>query len=113
MRLMLARELFTFLFEAGVDGTNNEAEQELRPAALARETGRASKTLRGARRQSILHSVLELLRKQLSQFTLSTVVAEVLRWSRVGPSCFAALAQSQALTPPNKSVLEAVLPMPL
>lgn len=112
MRLMLGRELFTFLLEAGVDGTNNEAERELRPAALARETGRANKTLRGARRQSIVHSVLESLRKQLSQFTLATVVAEVLRWSRVGQSCFAALTQSQGLTLRSKSVLEAVLPMP-
>ncbi len=112
MRLMLARELFTFVLEAGVDGTNNEAERELRPPAMARETGRASKTHRGARRQSIVHSVLESLRKQLRQFTLATVVAEVLRWSQVGQSCFAALAQSQGLTPRSQSILDAVLPMP-
>ena len=128
MRLMLAQELFTFLLEAGVDGTNNEAERELRPAALARKTGRTSKTLRGARRQSILHSAFESLRKQLTQFTLSTVHAvnssrcqqfspmlaraEVLRWSHTGPSCFATLAQSQGLVPRKKAILDAVLPMP-
>ena len=82
LRLMPAQEMFTFLLEAGVGGSS-KAERELRPTTLARRTGRTSKTLRGARRQKILHRVLESLRKQPSQFTLSTVVAEVLRWSPV------------------------------
>ena len=112
MRLMLAQELFTFVLEAEVDGTNNEAERELRPAALARKTGRTNKTLRGARRQSILHSVLESLRKQLCEFTLGTVVAEVLRWSAMGRSCFAELAQKLGLRLPENSVLDAVLAKP-
>jgi hypothetical protein len=109
MRLMLGRELFTFVLQAEVDGTNNEAERELRSAAQARKTGRTSKTLRGARRQSILHSVLESLRKQLREFTLAAVVAEVLRWSDVGRSCFTELAQKLGLDLPEKSVLDAVL----
>ena len=112
MRLMLAQELFTFVLEAEVDGTNNEAERELRSAAQARKTGRTNKTLRGARRQSILHSVLESLRKQLCEFTLGTVVAEVLRWSEVGRSCFAELAQKLGLGLPENSILDAVLPRP-
>jgi len=110
MRLMLGRELFTFVTEAAVDGTNNEAERALRGSALARKTGRTSKTLRGARRQSILQSVLESLRKQLSEFTLGSVVAEVLRWSRRGRSCFAELAQSLGLPSRDESVLEALFP---
>ena len=112
MRLMLRRQLFTFVLEAGVEGTNNEAERELRPASQARKTGRTSKTLQGARRQSILHSILESLRKQLPEYTLSTVVTEVLRWSRVGKSCFTELANRQGLGPPEESVLDTVLPPP-
>jgi hypothetical protein len=112
MRLMLAQELFTFVLQAEVDGTNNEAERELRSPAQARKTCRTNKTLRGARRQSILHSVLESLRKQLSEFTLGTVVAEVLRWSAVGRSCFAELAQKLGLRLGDNSVLDAVLPKP-
>jgi hypothetical protein len=112
MRLMLGKELFTFVLEADVDGTNNEAERTLRPAAQARKTGRTSKTLRGARRQSILLSVLESLRKHLPKFTLGSVVAEVLRWSQVGRSCFNELAQTLGLEPPERSVLDAVLPEP-
>jgi hypothetical protein len=112
MRLMLAQELFTFVLQAEVDGTNNEAERELRSAAQARKTGRTNKTLRGARRQSILHSVLESLRKQLPKFTLGSVVAEVLRWSQVGRSCFAELLQKLGLEPPENSVLDTVLSLP-
>ena len=112
MRLMLAQELFTFVLQAEVDGTNNEAERELRSAAQARKTGRTNKTRRGARRQSILHSVLESLRKQLPKFTLETVVAEVLRWSAVGRSCFTELSQKLGLKLPENSVLDAVLPQP-
>jgi hypothetical protein len=112
MRLMLGEELFTFVLQADVDGTNNEAERTLRPAAQARKTGRTSKTLRGARRQSILLSVLESLRKQLPEFTMGSVVAEVLRWSKVGRSCFAELAQKLGLELPESSVLDVVLPQP-
>jgi transposase len=112
MRLMVAEELFTFVVEPGVEGTNNEAERELRPASQARDTGRTSKTLRGARRQSIVQSILKSLSKQLPEFTLATVVAEVLRWSEVGQSCFAELAQRLGLTVPEQSVLDAVLSQP-
>ena len=88
MRLMLARELFTFVTAPPVTmpngeatpvaGTNNEAERTLRSAATARKTGRTSKSLRGARRQTILVSVLESLRQQLPTFTLSAVIGEIL-----------------------------------
>lgn len=121
MRLMLARELFTFVTAppvatvqgaAPVAGTNNEAERTLRNPAEARKTGRTSKTFRGARRQSILHSVLESLRTQLATYTLASVVAEVLRWSRAARSCFAELAEKLGLRPQEGSILDRVLPAP-
>ena len=120
MKLMLAEQLFTFVTAAAVEtptgevvpvaGTNNEAERTLRSPAMSRDTGRTSKTLRGARRQTILYSVLESVRQYLCEFTLGTVVAEVARWSLKGRSCFSELAESLGLTPSERPVLDAVLP---
>jgi len=122
MRLMLARQLFTFVTAvpvkmpnaeaAPVAGTNNEAERTLRSAAQARKTGRTSKTFRGARRQTILVSVLESLRQQLATFTLSSVIDEILHWSDAGRSRFAKLLAKLHLTPPSTSRLDLVLPGP-
>jgi transposase len=122
MRLMLAQQLFTFVTAAPVKmpngeaapvaGTNNEAERTLRSAAEARKTGRTSKTLRGARRQTILVSVLESVRQQLATFTLSSVIDEILHWSDAGLSCFAKLLAKLQLTPSGKSLLDLVLPVP-
>ena len=71
LRLLLRQELLTFVTAKPteqpngttkpVDGTNNEAERTLRGAAQARLTGRTSKTINGARRQTILTSVLQSL----------------------------------------------------
>ena len=122
MRLMLAEQLFTFVTAAPVEtptgevvpvpGTNNEGERTLRSAAEARKTGRTSKTLRGARRRTVVVSVLESLRQHLSTFTLSSVIDEILRWSDAGTSCFARLLASLAIPPPTKSLLDLVLPAP-
>jgi hypothetical protein len=122
MRLMLAKELFTFVTAKPVEqpngetrpvgGTNNEAERTLRAPAQARQTGRTNKTLAGARRQTILTSVLESLRLYLPTFTLASVIAEVNRWVETGRSCFARLLQKLKLTPPKQSVLDHVLPQP-
>jgi hypothetical protein len=121
MRLMLARELFTFVTAAPVNGchgpqrvagTNNEAERTLRNPAQARDTGRTSKTPKGARRQTIVHSMLESLRTVLPKYTLATVVAEVLRWTQAGRSCFAKMAAKMRLKPPQTSILDHVLPTP-
>lgn len=121
MRLMLAQQLFTFVTAVPVPmpngeatpvaGTNNESERALRSAAEARKTGRTSKTLRGARRQTILVSVLESLRQQLPTFTLSSVIDEIRHWSDAGLSCFAKLMAKLQLTPPSKSILDLVLPV--
>lgn len=120
MRLMLAQQLFTFVTAAAVEtpggettpvgGTNNEAERTLRSVADARKTGRTSKTVRGARRRTVIVSVLESLRGLLANFTLSTVIDEIRRWRQTGQSCFAALLQKLQLPPPEHSLLDLLLP---
>ena len=108
MRVLLARQLFTFVTAEPVtkpngetlpvSGTNNEAERTLRSPAQARDTGRTNKTVIGARRQTVIVSVLESLRQHLSTFTLSSVIEEVRHWLETGRSCFARLAEKLGLT---------------
>lgn len=123
MRLMLNQQLFTFVTAASVQkpnaeaapvaGTNNEAERTLRGAATARKTGRTNKTPAGARRQTIVVSVLESLRNHLASFTLSAVIEEIARWFRTGRSCFAELAAQLGLSgKPGPAILDRVLPRP-
>jgi hypothetical protein len=106
MRLMLARELFVFVTTDGVDGTNNVSERELRDDAQRRSTGRTNKTPNGARRQTIITSVLRTLGKQLSQFTLASVIAEIQRWVDCGRSSFTDQAQAANLSRPPPAVDE-------
>jgi transposase len=122
MRLMLAQQLFTFVTappaaqpngaSKAAAGTNNEAERTLRGPAQARDTGRTNKTMIGARRQTIVSSVLESLRLYLPSFTLRSVVAEALRWLKAGRSCFAELMETLKLPAAERSVLDQVLPNP-
>jgi hypothetical protein len=122
LRLLLRQELLTFVTAKPteqpngttklVDGTNNEAERTLRGAAQARLTGRTSKTIDGARRQTILTSVLQSLRLYLPTFTLSSVLAELKRWWATGRSCFAELVEKLELTPPEQSVIDQIIPGP-
>ncbi len=122
MRLMLAQQLFTFVTAkpvkqlngttAPVAGTNNEAERTLRNPATARKTGRTNKAIRGARRQTILTSVLESLRLYLPTFTLSSVQEELNRWWAAGQSCFTKLLKKLKLALPEKSILDRILPNP-
>ena len=123
MRLMLAEELFTFVTAKPVKqpnrqtqqvgATNNEAERTLRFSAEARKTGRTNKTTSGARRQTILTTVLESLRLYLKSFTLSSVIAEIDRWVEKGRSCFEDLLTKLKLPLPlpEQSVLDRVLPI--
>jgi transposase len=122
MRLALEKQLFTFVtaepavqpngFTQPVAGTNNEAERTLRGAAEARKTGRTSKTLVGARRQTIIVSVLESLRLYLPTFTLGSVLDEINRWWGTGRSCFTKLLNKMKLGPPAECILDRVLPIP-
>jgi transposase len=123
-RLMLARELFTFVTAKPVEqpngttkpvaGTNNEAERTLRGAAQARQTGRTNKTRDGARRQTVLTSVLESLRVYLPTFTLVSVIAELNGWWASGRSCFAQLLARLKLSVPQaeQSLLDRLFPSP-
>lgn len=128
IRLMLDQQLFPFVTaepaarpngqSEPVAGTNNEAERTLRGAAVARKTGRSSKTPVGARRQTILVSVLESLRLYLPTFTLVGVINEINRWWQAGQSCFSELLHKLQLPPPTPStpatpsILDKVLPIP-
>jgi hypothetical protein len=123
-RLLLAKQLFTFVTAPPVQqpngsiqpvaGTNNEAERTLRNPAGARDTGRTNKTVNGARRQSILTSVLESLRVYLPTYTLGSVVDELMRWATTGCSCFERLLKKLKLTLPQraKPILEQLIPNP-
>jgi transposase len=114
MRLMLDEELFVFVYRDGVDGNNNASERELRDDALARKTGRTSKTPAGAKRRSIISSVLRSIGKQIDSFTLTGVIAEVKQWMIRGKSCFEDVAKAAARqTKPgilNRLVLQADAP---
>jgi hypothetical protein len=122
MRLMLDKQLFTFVTAepvtqpngqtAPVSGTNNEAERTLRNPAEARKTGRTNKTLVGARRQTIIVSVLESLRVYLPTFTLGSVIEEINRWWQTGQSCFRKLLKSMKRLPPAQTILDKILPIP-
>ena len=122
MRVMLDRQLFTFVTGEpatqpngscqAVAGTNNEAERTLRNPAAARDTGRANKTLVGARRQTIIVSVLESLRVYMKTFTLANVIAAIKLWQRTGESCFSKLLRKLKLKVPDQSILDKLIPIP-
>ena len=88
MRLIIDRELFVFVMDANATGTNNASERQLRSSAIARRTGRTSKTPAGAQRQSIFGSVIESIGKHVKNFNLASVIDEVKRWTVIGQSCF-------------------------
>ncbi len=98
MRLLLEQQLFVFVTAPvttaphgetqSVAGTNNESERTLRNPAMARVTGRTTKSVRGARRRTVITSVLESMRQYLLDFTLTTLLVEIKRWATRGRSCF-------------------------
>jgi transposase len=122
LRLMMDQQLFTFVTAEKVTqpngksqpvaGTNNEAERTLRGPATARNTGRTNKTLVGARRQTIIVSVLESLRLYLPKFTLAGVIEEINRWWQMGESCFTKLLKRMKLQPSDGSILDKLIPVP-
>ena len=82
-------------------GTSNEAERALRNPALAR------KTVPGARRQTMVASVLESLR-----LYLANVIEEAKGWMVAGRSCFEQLLEKLGLPLPTRSILDEILPDP-
>jgi transposase len=93
---MFDEELFTFVLNPEVEATNNLSERLQRSPAKDRDAGRTSKTATGARRRSVITSVLESLRVNLPTFTLQNVVDEAIRWMKHGISLFK--RQLQAVT---------------
>jgi hypothetical protein len=70
-----------FLYEEGVDPTNNRAERALRPAVIARKVSHCSRNENGARAFEAFLSVLQTLRK-----TASPGLADnFLQWLRSPP----------------------------
>ncbi len=122
MRIALDNKLFPFVTTPRVrrpngevkpvGGTNNEAERGMQTPAEARKTSRTSKTLEGARRQTILTSVLESLCLYFKAFTLANVIAEVNRWSQQGKSAFEQLVAKLKIRPPDASILDQIFHQP-
>jgi transposase len=88
-RLVIAEELFTFVLEPAVEATNNQSERNLRSPAQDRKAGRTNQTAKGAHRRSVIVSVLQSLRANLENFSLTTVLEEAVRWMNEGLSLFA------------------------
>jgi transposase len=88
-RLVMAEELFTFVLVPEVEATNNGMERQLRNPALERKAGRTNKTATGAHRRTVIVSVLQSLRANLENFSLTTVLEEIGHWMKEGMSLFA------------------------
>ena len=82
------KDLFTFVVIRDVEPTNNYGEQGLRHVARSRNNYQTSKTKNGAKRQSIIASVLFSLKQNLKEFTLESVTEEIIRWRMEGRSLF-------------------------
>jgi transposase len=87
-RLVMAEELFTFVLEPAVEPTNNQSERNLRSPAQDRKAGRTNQTAKGAHRRSVIVSVLQSMRANLENFSLTTVLEEAVRWMNEGLSLF-------------------------
>jgi transposase len=61
-------EFMAHVFEPGTPGTNNLAEQQLRPAVISRKVGGCNKTVIGALVHMVLASLLASLRQQGKRF---------------------------------------------
>jgi len=110
VRLQGDEELFTFVKFPEATGTNNSAEQTLRQSAQDRKTCRTSKTLKGARRRTVLVSVFESLRLHVADFTLDGILNETTSWLETGQSLFDQLLENHGLSPPEESILKKLIP---
>ena len=110
VRLQDDDELFTFVKFPEATGTNNSGEQGLRQSAQDRKTCRTSKTLKGARRRTVLVSVFESLRLHVEDFTLDGILGETTSWLKTGQSLFDELLKNYGLSPPEESTLNKLIP---
>ena len=74
MDLCAKEELFQFVLDPNIEPTNNLSERQLRNSTIARKLNRTNKTTNGARRQTNIVSILETLRRILTNFTFQTVI---------------------------------------
>jgi transposase len=80
--------LFVFVEHPDVEPTNNRSEQNVRREAEVRKGGRTSKTASGAKRRSVIMTVIASLRTRFSRFTLGNLLSEVMQWLTAGSSIF-------------------------
>ena len=80
--------LFVFVEHPEVEPTNNRSERNARREAEIRKGARTSKTDSGAKRRSIIVTVLASLQTRIAKFTLANMLAEVGRWMDTGKSLF-------------------------
>lgn len=80
--------LFVFVEHPQVEPTNNRSERNVRCEAEIRKGGRTSKSDAGAKRRSIIMTVLMSLRTRFTKFTLDTLLREVEQWIGQGCSIF-------------------------
>jgi transposase len=80
--------LFVFVAQPQVEPTNNPSERNVRREAEIRKGGRTSKTEAGAKRRSIIMTVLATLDTRFEQFTLENLLTELTRWAEMGFSVF-------------------------
>ncbi len=80
--------LFVFVEHPDVEATNNRSERNVRREAEIRKGGRTSKSDRGAKRRSIIMTVLATLNTRFPKFTLDHLLSEVKRWMNEGCSLF-------------------------
>jgi hypothetical protein len=116
VRLMSDVELLSFVIYPEADGTNNISERQHRAPAQDRVTDRANKTERGARRRTVITSVLDSRRGYVPTLSLKTVMQELDKWQKTGISCFRRLVKKlkpSALRLPEKitSSPELLVPM--
>ncbi len=111
VRCLAEGELFTFVLHPDVEPTNNVSERTFRNSAQARNTNRTSKTEAGAKRRSVISSVLVSLRQNLQTLTLQSILEEVTEWCRSGQSLFH--RQLQELRAANRSPPDSERPGPV
>ena len=80
--------LFVFVEHPEVEATNNRSERNVRGEAEIRKGGRTSKSTQGAKRRSIIMTVLMSLRTRFPKFTLNILLTEVEQWAKQGCSIF-------------------------
>jgi len=96
--------LFVFVVHPAVEPTNNRSERNVRREAEVCKGGRTNKSEPGAKRRSILMTVLTTLNTRFPKFTLEQLLLEVQGWIEPGCSIFRwELSEWEKANPPPVS----------